>query len=388
MPLNPTPKYLLAILCLIFLFSSCTEMYNPEVTRNFSALVVDGKITNENKPIEIKIYHTISEDTVSTKDVIIPEKNAVIEIFNDLGDSDIFYETAPGVYQNESFDFRGEIGRSYWIKIKTAEGLEYESEPEMMTPPVEVTKMYGEEYSKFINKDEELESVKLYFDAKDDTNETSFLRWEALESWEWHCPLHVNLRDRHLFSEEPASICFPTSKITSINVFDGSLLGDKEMIKLPVTFTTKEEQKFLYDYKVKIFVRSISFKNYNFWNHIKEVNQTSGNLFDRTPGNVVGNIISIDGEHSVVGYFEVSSVSTKSASFNQSMFNVDFVVFPSECIEKSKLMEPRAIPPDPKLYYVTRIGTDKSGLQAWYYRDKFCFDCSLSYSPNKPSFWQ
>jgi len=191
----------------------------PEISRNFSVLVVDGKITNENKPVEIKIYQTISEDTVSTKDVIIPERNAVVEIFNDLGDSDTFYETAPGVYQNVSFDFRGEIGRSYWIKIKTAEGLAYESQPELMTPPVEVTKMYGEEFSKFIDKNTEIESVKLYFDAKDETNETSYLRWEALESWEWHCPFHLTLVDSLLFSEEPESICFPTSKVTNIRCY-------------------------------------------------------------------------------------------------------------------------------------------------------------------------
>ena len=383
MPLNSTPKYLLAILCLIFLFSSCTEMYKPEVTRNFSALVVDGKITNENKPVEIKIYHTISEDTVSTKDVIIPERNAVVEIFNDLGDSDTFNETAPGIYQNASFDFRGEVGRSYWIKIRTEEGNEYESEPEVMTPPVEVTKMYGAEFSKFIDQDTEIESVKLYFDAKDETNETSFLRWEALESWEWHCPFNINLVDSLLFTEAPASICFPTRKLTNINLFDASSLGDKKMIKLPVTFMTEKEQKLFYDYYIKILVRSISFKNYHFWNHIKEVNQSSGNLFDRTPGNVVGNIVSIDGEHSVVGYFEVSSVSTKSASFNQSMFNVKFEIFPPECYLRSQ----ERVVPDSIRFYVT--GTDDSGPdRIFYYRLKECYDCTVTYSPNKPSFWQ
>ncbi len=383
MPLNSIPKYLLAILCLIFLFSSCTEMYKPEVTRNFSSLVVDGKITNENKPVEIKIYHTISEDTVSTKDVIIPERNAVIEIFNDLGDSDTFNETAPGIYHNASFDFRGEIGRSYWIKIRTEEGNEYESEPEAMTPPVEVTKMYGEEFSKYIDQDTEIASVKLYFDAKDETNETSFLRWEAKESWEWHCPFHLNLVDSLLFSESPASICFPTRNITSINLFDASLLGNKEMIKLPITFSTEEEQKLLYDYYVKIFVRSISFKNYSFWNHIKEVNQSSGNLFDRTPGNVVGNILSINGEHSVVGYFEVSSISTKGASFNAPMFNVKFESFPPECYLRSQAK----YPPDPKRFYVERIEYGR-GDPIFYFRLNECYDCTVTYSPNKPSFWQ
>jgi len=383
MPLNSIPKYLFVILCLFFLFNSCTEMYMPEVSSNFSVLVVDGKITNENKPVEIKIYQAISEDTVSTKDVIIPERNAIVEIFNDLGDSDSFYETAPGVYQNVSFDFRGEIGRSYWIKIKTNEGIEYESEPEIMIPPVDLTKMYGEEFSKFIDKDEKLKSIRLYFDAKDETNETSFLRWEALESWEWHCPIHLNLIDSLLITEEPESICFPTSKGTSINLFDASSLGDKEMLKLPITIITEKEQKLLYDYYIKLFVRSISFKNYSFWNHIKEVNQSNGDLFDRTPGNVVGNIVSIDGGHSVVGYFEVSSVSTKSASFNESMFNVKFDVFPPQCFER--VLD---LPPDTAIYYTTGLGYSENGVYGFLYRHKECLDCSFMYSPNKPSFWQ
>jgi len=383
MILNPTPKYLFTILCLFILLCSCTELYTPKISRNFSALVVDGQITNENKPIEIKIYHTISMDTVSTKDITVPERNATIEIYNDLGDSDSFYEIAPGTYHNTSLDFIGEIGRTYWIKIKTEEGVEYESEPETMTPPVEITKIYGEEFSHYINKDKKLESVKFYFDAKDEYNQANFLRWEALESWEWHCPFHANLPDSSLFSEKPSSICYPSSKISNINVFDASLLGDKEMIKLPITFSTREEQKLIYNYYIKLNVRSVSFKNYSFWNHIKEVNQSSGNLFDRTPGNVEGNISSVDGKHSVVGYFEVSSVSTKSNTFNKSMFDVNFEIFPPECIEQSQLKTP----PDGSKYYVTH--TDYShGDIVYYYRLIKCFDCTVSYSSDKPSFWQ
>jgi len=368
----------------LILLCSCTEIYTPEISHNFSVLVVDGRITNENKPIEIKIYHTISIDSVSTTDITIPEKNAIVEIFNDLGDSDSFNEIAPGIYQNTSLNFRGEIGRTYWIKIKTEEGIEYESEPETMTPPVEITKIYGEEFPIYISQDKELESVKLYFDAKDEYNETSFLRWEALESWEWHCPLNFNLLDSLLLTNKPASVCFPKKKITSINLFDASSLGDKKMTKLPITFITKEEQKLLYDYYIQILVRSISFKSYHFWNHIKEINQASGNLFDRTPGNVVGNIFSSHGKHSVVGYFEVSSVSSKAASFNKSMYDIPFDIYPPECNERNVRIDHY---PDTTRFFITRIGM--MGFEmAYFFVPKECIDCSFTYSPNKPSFWQ
>lgn len=365
------------ILILSFYFSSCTERYNPQINRDFSALVVDGKITNENLPIEIKLFQTISIDSVTTGDSIIPEENATIKVFNDIGESDTFYEMSPGVYQNKSADFKGEIGRSYWIKIETDKGKEYESAPEVMSPTVEITKMYGKEFSKFIDKETKVGAVKFYFDAQDASNETNFIRWEAKESWEWHCPFYANLTD------SSSVVCYPTNTITNINVFDASLLGEKRMIQLPITVTTREEQKLLYNYHIQLLVRSISDANYFFWKFIQDINQTSGNLFDKVPGNAVGNVYSLKDENPVVGYFEVSSVSTKGNTFNESMFNMKFDYFPPECLERRS----GKTYPDSTYYYVTRSEPLDFDI-VYYYTLRKCADCSVEYSPNKPSFWQ
>jgi len=365
------------ILILLCCCSSCTERFNPHISRDFSALIVDGKITNENFPIEINLYQTVSIDSITTNDSIVPEENATITIFNDIGESDTFYEINPGVYQNRSADFKGEIGRSYWIKIKTDKGIEYESVPEIMLPPVEITKIYGKEFSKFINKDTEIGAVKFYFDAKDASNETSFIRWEAKESWEWLCPFYASLTD------SSSVVCFPTNTITDINVFDASFLGEKRMIQLPITATTREEQKLLYDYYIQLSVKSISDENYHFWKFIKDINQTNGNLFDKVPGNAVGNVYSLKNKNSVVGYFEVSSVSTKGNTFNETMFNMKFDYFPPECIERRSGKSY----PDSTYYYVTRSESLDFDI-VYYYTLRKCADCSVEYSPQKPSFWQ
>ena len=365
------------------IFLSCTERYSPKINGNFSVLVVDGKISNENIPIQIRLYKTVSMDSVTTRDSVNPEGDAIINIFNDKGDSDIFQEIEPGLYQNESSDFRGEIGTSYWIKIITKDGLEYESEPEIMSPPVEITNIYGEDYKQFISKDVERNAVKLYFDAVDQSNSVSYLRWESQESWEWQTPFHINVVDSLLFTSEPASVCYKQIYNNEISVYDASILDTKSLKKLPTISINSTEQKLLFDYHLHINVRSISANNYKFWDHIKQINQSSGNLYDRTPGNVEGNIYCCDGDHSVVGYFEVSSVSAKGKSFNRDMFQTNFEYFPPECVEKSR----RKARPDPTIYYVTRIEYDK-GDAVYFYRYIYCYDCSYEFPITKPSFWQ
>ena len=364
------------------LFLSCTERYSPKINGNFSILVVDGKISNENTPIQIRLYKTISMDSVTTRDSIIPESDAIINIFDDKGNSDVFQEIEPGLYQNESSSFRGDVGTTYWIKIITKDGLEFESEPEIMSPPVEITNIYGEDYKQYISKDVERNAVKLYFDAIDQSNSVSYIRWESNEGWEWQTPFHLNLPDSLLFTSEPASICYRQKFNNEISVFDASILDTKSMHKLPLVSIDYTEQKLLFDYYLHINVRSISANNYQFWNHIKQINQSSGNLYDRTPGNVEGNIYCCDDNYSVVGYFEVSSVSSKGKSFNRDMFQTTFDYFPPECIEKSSKNRP-----NPAIYYITRIEFDK-GDAVFYYRYIFCFDCSYEFSITKPSFWQ
>ncbi|MBI9057750.1 MAG: DUF4249 domain-containing protein [Labilibaculum sp.] len=365
------------------LFLSCTERYNPNINENFSVLVVDGKITNENTPIQIRLYKTISVDSVSTRDSVIPENDALINIFSDKGNSDLFQEIEPGLYQNESSNFRGEVGTSYWIKIITKDGLEYESEPEIMSPPVEIINIYGEDDQLYISKDLEQNAVKLYFDAKDQSNGANYIRWESQESWEWQTPYNLNVVDSLLFTSEPASVCYRQNLNNEINVYNASILDTKSMLKLPVTSILSTEQKLLFDYYLQINVRSISAKNYQFWDYIKKINQSSGNLYDRAPGNVEGNIYCCEGDHSVVGYFEVSSVSKKGKSFNREMFQTKFDYFPSECIEKSSIKAK----PNPDYYYVSRLGSANGDI-VYYYSLIYCFDCSHEFPVTKPSFWQ
>ena len=377
MPPKFAPQYLVVFLCLFLILFSCTERYHPAIDGNFSALVVDGKITNEDGPYEIKLFQTLSLDSVKITDSIVPEINASIQIFNDSGESDFFSEIYPGVYRNQSLDFKGEVGQSYWIKIRTADGVEYESVPELMKPPMEIINMYGQESVHVISNDSEIDAVKFYFDAKDETNQTSYLRWEALESWEWHSPFYL------AFTNNPSRVCFPTDVIDNINVYDASQLKEKEILKLPITFSTKEEQKLNYEYYIRIFVRSISKQNYLFWNHIKKISQSSGSLFDAIPGNIEGNVFSCDGGRSVVGYFEVSSISVKGTSFSESMYGVEFDDFPPECVELHSVNNP----PDPAIYYVLRIVQMGPDIH-YYFRRKKCYDCNVEYSPTKPSFWK
>ncbi|WP_461636492.1 DUF4249 family protein [Labilibaculum euxinus] len=68
-------------LALILLNTSCTEKFYPEIDADVSILVVDGKITNDSGPYEVRLFRTV--DLISV-DTLYPETGAKIILNDDL----------------------------------------------------------------------------------------------------------------------------------------------------------------------------------------------------------------------------------------------------------------------------------------------------------------
>ena len=161
------------ILILSISLFSCTEQFNPKIYSDTSTLVVDGKITNAKGPYEIRLFRTVD---VNNPILINPQEGAIISIYDDKGNSDSFIETSPGIYHNLTTDFRGVIGRSYWIEIQTSDGKKYESTPEMIQPEILIENIYGEETKIIQDNGEFLEGVEFYIDASSPSNQGKLLK--------------------------------------------------------------------------------------------------------------------------------------------------------------------------------------------------------------------
>ncbi|RZT92396.1 uncharacterized protein DUF4249 [Ancylomarina subtilis] len=357
---------------LLILLNSCTEKFYPDTNEDVSTLVIDGKITNGQGPYEVRLFRTVS---INIADTLLPEIGAVISIYDNDGNSDSFTETTPGLYHNISPDFKGKVGHSYWIEIQTLDGKKYESTPETIPPQIEIEKIYGEEITKIMPDGEKLKGAGFFVDAKSNTNQNIYLKWDYQESWEWQSPYFRPITDN------PSRICYPYNISNNISVFDGSQYDIKQFNHLATSFVNQEEVKLNYAYFLNVSLYSISLESYEFWESMQKINQNNGGIYDNIPGNITGNICACNSDDSVLGYFEASSVNSKNKIFSTADFNMKFSDFSKGCENFQTL-----VPPDGE-NYIEISSEVLDGIIVYTVRRGYCYDCNLIYSPLKPSFW-
>ena len=64
-------------------------------------------------------------------------QNVKIELFDDLGNKELFTETTPGTYKTGGA-IQGQSGHSYFIRLETEDGKIFQSEPDELLPVGEI----------------------------------------------------------------------------------------------------------------------------------------------------------------------------------------------------------------------------------------------------------
>lgn len=365
-------------LALLFLCASCTEQFYPRIDSNTSILVVDGKITNETGPYEVRLFRTVNFDKNYD---LQPERSAMITLYDDIGNIAILQEVEAGIYRTTDNTILGEIGRTYWIEIETQTGEMYESIPEKMPSTIDIESIYGEEEDITINTSEKKKGAKFYFDAKGVDENANYMRWEYKESYEWRSPEILN---NEQITENPSKICYPVRIFPQVNTYDASNLNPKIISRLETSVILNNEVKLQYNYLIDITLHSISQHSFAFWEQIRATNQANGVLYDILPANIDGNINNCPDDCQAIGYFEVSSVSRKQRFFNEENFSLKFANYPEECETFEMRMEDDS--PNPTKFHV--LSSRRDGRATIYVvRRNECYECNVIYPPNKPSFW-
>jgi hypothetical protein len=368
-------KSILLFFIIVSTLTACTEKFYLEIDSNYSILVVDGKITNKPGPYEVRLFRTVKLDRADT---LNPERGATIIIHDDHGNSAVFGETLPGIYNTPNISFQGQIGRTYWIEIQTISGEQYESSPETIQPEVIIKSIYGEEGEILLEDVSTINAAKIFIDAQDPTNQSNYLRWEYQENWEWRNPYFEPK------TTNPSKICYPFMHSNNVFVFDGSGQSIKEFTHLPTSSITENEVKLNYEYFISLSLYSVNFESYVFWKNIKETIQANGGLYNVIPANAKGNVCACDSKNKVLGYFEASSVNTMNTSFSTQDFQMEFIDFPQDC--EDIVMKFKDGRPDESKFHIIRDYFEGE-KHIFIVRQNYCYDCNVKYSPNKPSFW-
>jgi hypothetical protein len=390
----------------VFTLCTCIDPYTPKLIGYESLLVVDGLITDANSSNTVRLTRTFKYQNSNP----LPVSDAAVSITDDAGNSNNLINKGNGIYKTDSTVFKGVAGKTYSLHILTKDGNEYESDPSTMKTVPDIDSLYFEKDQKFVNNGvDSQDGISIYLDSKAG-NPDQYFRWVYEETWKFKVPVPKRFNYINDSTIVPVAkvneYCWKNRKSDEI-LINSNFSGQNGPVKKePILFIgTNQSDRLLIQYSVKINQYSISKSEFEFWNNMKQINESGGDIFAKQPFSVISNIHNkINSDEQVLGYFQISAVKTrrKNISFSEvGSLNLPFYHYPCTRIEMAPSDYPRSRYSPPLTfdelndmflasgyYFCEPIyipGTFK--LQKLVFALPECADCEITGTSIKPDFW-
>lgn len=384
-------KQIIKVLCIcLVITASCVTRFIPETGTDPQLYVVEGMITDEQGAQTITISKSIP---LGSEAKLNPVRYCDVYITDNTGKVYTLSEMAAGTYVTNPA-FKGEAGRTYTLNINinhlqmpgNKKILDYtlRSLPMLMQSVPKIDSLY---YEKIQLSTEEGypkngQGCKILLNTSDKNSSCKYYRWDYKETWKMIAPVYQ--RTVHY-------ICWITENSTDINVKAIGNLNENNINKHPIKLVSNESDRLSVRYRIEVNQYSINENEYNYWNNLEKISESTGNIYDRIPSSVTGNIFCPGRpEIQILGYFSVSAKTTKTL-YVPGPFQGQ--VYPySHCTENyvERTLEDTYWPP---------IGLfDYAGISYWIVEfavdhyittdDKGCIDCTVRGTSTMPSFWK
>ncbi len=301
---------------LLILLTSCIERYYPESDEIFTGtLVINAALTNLRGTQTIQISR--SDGLIYSE--FIPESSCVVELENQAGEQLSFTEGSPGYYSVNMPEGFMRIGDQYMMRVVTSDGNVYISDYSQLNPPTAIDKIYYEMES-YPTSDPavNVDGIQFYLDFEIDADSSEFMRWELLETYEFHNPDYegfIYSFDRVLRPMPDSMVdrqCWITGHVNEIYTLDAANMSSPAYTHMPMHFVSNETQRLSYGYNLLVRQHAMDEPSFRYWDELKKNSHTQSGMYDRLPSMTLSNIFNVDDpEERVLGFFGVSGVSEK-----------------------------------------------------------------------------
>ena len=380
---SANPYAIFAAACLMLL--GCIEPFEPSTPFYEEIMVIEATLTDEIKNQEILLSKSFQFEEF----VPLPEEGATIRVVDDSLQEYTFQEVTPGRYVSNA-TFGAQPGVSYQLFITAADGRKFTSDP-ATTPTAEP--IFDIKANRMVN-DAAIEgtSINVVYAPR---TETKYYRYEYEEMYKIIAP---NFVDVFLLFIGPCEavqwpkgqegkVCYDTDVSNTIifNSPKGNEVG--ESLEFPVRFINSDNYILSHRYGIRIKQYAITKEAYTYLETLKEFSGQD-NIFSQTqPGFFSGNVYSEDNtDEKVLGYFDVTSVSTKSLFFDYGdlyageplppYVNQCDIVFYDTCNVRTVLRGGDV------LYYSSNVFFKHSVVK------RVCGDCRVLGKSEIPEFWE
>ncbi len=326
------------------ILDGCIDPFNIQLNGNQQILMVEGMITDQPGPYTVKLFKTLALDDQLDKTNWV--QGARVVIFDDQGTEETLSEVSPGNYQTTSI--KGAVGKSYYIHITTAEGQQYQSNPEKLVAVGNITSLQYQfeqrEFGNDINFSNTSNGFNILVDADILPEQNGLVRWRWTGTFEIRTypelrTLAIATRMGIVIIPDPApcsgyvgsrsgitqlsrcTCCY--CWVTQFN--NAPLLSDKKFInnnrvsQFRVDFI-QANRRYLFDkYYIEVQQMSVSQAVYDFWKKVVAQEGQGSDLFQTPPPATTGNIQAVSpGAMPVAGIFAASAIKTQSLFIDQS----------------------------------------------------------------------
>ena len=304
------------------------------------------------------------------------------------------------------FEFKAEPNKNYQLLVTRYDGRSYTTQPTQLTNTSQIDNIYA---SRVID-DLGNENLSIFVDSFDPSSNSKYYRYVYEETYKIIAP-KWNEYDLVVTSNPPnytigkvprtreERVCYKTINSNSIIQTETNGFTEDRVTKFPVRVLSKDNTIISHRYSilVKQYVQSLD--AFTFYKTLANLSG-SENLFSQNqPGFFNGNVFSVDDPNEmVVGFFELSSVSSQRFYFNYQDF------FPNEPLppyfDKCETFAPdNAVwAADPShlvnlilsgavKYYGENLNPDYTNPGPYLMVIPECGDCTRLGTNVKPDFW-
>ncbi|WP_405379747.1 DUF4249 family protein [Maribacter sp. LLG6340-A2] len=431
-------KRIAFILTIFALLGSCIDEVDLGISSNGTnpkILIVEATLTNELKHHRVvlsrmdtltdlgidSVYNPYIPIRDINRDLVPYEPNATVSIQDGSGTVYGFNETSPGVYES-STTFAAEPSNTYTLNIATTDGATYSSK----AMQIEGVSTIADIYAAKTTNASGIEGLGIFLDNSRIEGNVKNLRYTYEETYKVIAP-NWTPKDFQLTNYDPCALPVPTYDLEIVdreteqqtcygNALSNTIIQTQNtntnssgINNFMVHFIAKDNYILTHRYSIEVTQSVAGSESYGFYEQLNNFSQ-SGNIFSQVqPGFLEGNLSSDDGRQgTVIGFFDVVSVSKKRLFFNYTDFyeGEPLPPYPFNCIVKSAPEShesycysgpsgpnpcPQSIIEQVNLDLISYVGPNSETGECpgpYLFVPRICGDCTLLGSNVVPDFWE
>jgi hypothetical protein len=222
------------------------------------------------------------------------------------------------------------------------------------------------------------EGCEIFLDTSAEIDECRFFRFEYDETWEFRFPFKDNNKT-----------CWTTKHSEDISLKSTKGFVVNRIMKHPVITISDPVDRLSHKYSILVRQFSINEEEFVYWERLKNSIDQTGGLYDIIPAVVPNNLFCVeDSLKKVLGYFSVSSVSSKRIFINEKFAGSDVDYSYLKCLTDTVFTNfPDTIPGFGTALWILEDHRDQKPPWVVCTRNNGCYFCEVRGTSIKPYFW-